>query len=426
MPLRIESLDAGGDGVARGPDGKVCFVEGALPGELVEATLLRRRPRYDRWRAVAILEPSAARESPRCSHFGTCGGCALQHVAPRTQLAAKQRWLEECLARIGKAVPETMLAPIEGEAWHYRCRARLSVRWVPKKGGALVGFRERRSSYVTDMRECPVLPRAISLLLPALRGLVGSLEARSRIPQIELASAEAAPALVFRHLDPLSGPDLARLRDFARAHGVHVWLQPQGPESAHPFEPADSVLEYTLPDFGVRIGFRPTDFTQVNHAMNRVLVARTVALAAPAAGDRIADLYCGLGNFALPLARQGARVTGFEGNEMLIARARANAARHGLAVDFRALDLGRPGFARYGPFDTLVLDPPREGAIETVKELPAAWPGRIVYVSCDPATLARDAGVLVHVKGFRLAAAGVVNMFPHTAHVESVCLFERR
>jgi 23S rRNA (uracil1939-C5)-methyltransferase len=425
LKLAVASLDAEGRGVARNADGKVVFVEGALPGETVEAELVRRRPSFDLMKIAAVLRPSAARRAPRCPHFGVCGGCATQHADAPTQLAAKQRWLEDCLARIGRVKPETILPPVYGEEWGYRRRARLSVRYVARKGGALVGFRERRSTYVADMTSCAVMPPAVSALIPRLRALASRISIRERMPQIEIAAGDAAVALVFRHLLPWPPDDLAMLRDFSLATGIHVWLQPGGPETAHPLHPADSALWYELPEFGVRIAFRPTDFTQVNAGVNRVLVARAVRLLEPRPGERIADLFCGLGNFALPLARCGAEVTGFEGSAGLLERARENAAWNRLHVRFESLDLSKSGFAEHGPFDKLLLDPPREGAIEIAKALPADWPRRIVYVSCDPATLARDAGVLVHTRGFRLSAAGAVNMFPHTAHVESVALLER-
>lgn len=400
------------------------FVEGALPGEQAAVSVFQNKRKYDTGRASAILQPSAGRREPRCPHFGVCGGCATQHADERTQMAAKQRWLEDNLERIGKVRPETLLPIVYGPEWGYRHRARLSVRHMPRKG-ALVGFRERRSTHVADMRECHVLPERIGLLIVPLRELVENLSIRERLPQIELAVGDNAAALVFRHLQPLQPEDETRLRNFAKAHGIHVWLQPGGPDSAHPFHPASSELDYELPEFGVRIRFRPTDFTQVNHAMNRVLVSRAVRLLDPQPGERIADLFCGLGNFSLPLARSGAEVIGFEGSRELVERARQNAAANGLTAQFEAVDLFKAGIASFGPFQKILLDPPREGAIALIKSLPQSWPRRIVYVSCDPATLARDAGVLVHTNGFRLAAAGVVNMFPHTAHVESMALFER-
>jgi 23S rRNA (uracil1939-C5)-methyltransferase len=299
------------------------------------------------------------------------------------------------------------------------------VRRVPKKGGVMVGFRERRSTYVAQMDECHVLPLTVSALIPHLKVLIESLSINERVPQIEVAVADAAIAFVFRHLLPLTGDDLEALKNFGKTFQVHIWLQPAGPDSAHPLHPADSQLYYSLPEFGVRIAFRPTEFTQVNFAVNRVLVSRAVRLLDPRPGERIADLFCGLGNFSLPLAARGARVIGFEGSADLIDRARANARDNGLTLQFEVADLFKHTINPYGPFDKLLIDPPREGAVELMKALPDTWPRRIVYVSCDPATLARDAGILVNTRGFRLLAAGVVNMFPHTAHVESVALFSR-
>ena len=425
LELKIESLDAAGQGVARN-EGKVVFVEGALGGETVLAARVHHGARFDTARATQIVQPSPGRREPACPHFGVCGGCLTQHADTRTQMAAKQRGLEENFARIAKVTPETMLPIIYGEEWGYRHRARLSARFVPKKGGALVGFRERRSSYVADMNACPVLPPAVSALIPGLRAMIGSLDARERMPQIELAVGEAITVLVFRNLEPFSPGDEAKLKAFADANGIQAWLQPKGPDTAYPLHPLDApALDYALPEFGVRIAFRPTDFTQVNHAVNQALVARAVRLLDPRPGERIADLFCGLGNFSLPIAKSGASVTGYEGNDGLIARARANARANGVQAEFVVVDLFLHGFEKLGPYDKLLIDPPREGAMELVKMLPDAWPRRIVYVSCDPATLARDAGTLVHVKGFRLVSAGVVNMFPHTAHVESIALFER-
>lgn len=425
MTVRIDSLDAEGRGVARNAEGKVVFVEGALPGEEVAFELLGRKPKFEVGRVTAVLRESSHRATPRCPHFGVCGGCSLQHADPRTQMAAKQRWLEENLARIGKVAPETMLPIVYGEQWGYRRRARLGARLVPKKGGVLVGFREKRSSYLADMRECHVLPAEISQLIPHLRNLLQHLSVRARVPQIEVAVGDDAAVLVLRHLDPLTDEDRALLKVFAQDHGIHVWLQPGGPETARPFEPPQSELHYDLPEFGVRLAFGPTDFTQVNAGINRVLVARAVRLLDPQPGERVADLFCGLGNFSLPLARRGAQVIGFEGSAALVERARRNAAANGLVAQFEVMNLFQPDLAPFCPFAKILIDPPREGAIEIVKSLLDDWPRRIVYVSCDPATLARDAGVLTHTKGFRLSAAGVVNMFPHTAHVESIAVFDR-
>jgi 23S rRNA (uracil1939-C5)-methyltransferase len=426
VELNVHALDAGGHGIARNPEGKVVFVEGALGGETVEAQLVRSKPKFDVARTLRVLKESSGRREPPCPYYDSCGGCAIQHADARTQVAAKQRWLEDCLERIGKVEPECMLPPIYGEEWGYRRRARLSVRYVERKGGALVGFRERRSTFVTDIQGCIVLPPHVSALIPGLRELIGKLSVPDRMPQIEVAVGDEAVVLVFRHLLPLNDQDHALFREFADANSVQVWLQPRGPDSAALFHPVPAPeLFYALPEFGLRIAFRPTDFTQVNHAVNRLLVSRAIRLLEPQSGERIGDLFCGIGNFTLPIATRGAQVIGIEGSAALVERARQNAHANGLVAQFETGNLFEPNFAPFGAFDKLLLDPPREGAIELAKALPDAWPRRIVYVSCDAATLARDAGVLVNTRGFRLAAAGVVNMFPHTAHVESIALFER-
>ena len=400
------------------------FVEGALPGERARIHITVRKRRHESARAVEILRAGPGRREPRCPHFGVCGGCATQHADLATQMAAKQDWLLQNLARIGKVEAERVLPMITADEWAYRHRARLSVRHVHSKG-VMVGFRERHSTYVTDMHECPVLPERVSALIDPLRALIEELSVHDRLPQVEIAVGDNAAALVFRHLLPLTEADHSLLRAFADQHRIHVWLQPGGPESAHPFHPAESQLYYELPDFAVRLHFRPTDFTQVNHAVNRLLVASALELLDPRPGERIADLFCGLGNFSLPIARRGAQVIGFEGSRDLVARARENAAANALVAQFEEMDLFKPNLAPYGCFDKMLIDPPRQGAIEIVKALGTPFPRRIVYVSCDTATLARDAGVLVHVQGYRLRAAGVVNMFPHTAHVESITVFEK-
>ncbi|MCC7328499.1 MAG: 23S rRNA (uracil(1939)-C(5))-methyltransferase RlmD [Burkholderiales bacterium] len=432
----IESLDSEGRGVAH-VDGKAMFVEGALPGEVADIVVVKDKPSYTLARVDRVLKRSASRVTPRCPHFGVCGGCTLQHALPALQVAAKQRALEDTLMHIGRVRPDVMLPPVEGPAWGYRYRARLSVRHVVKKGGVLIGFHERKSSFVADMTQCHVLPPKLSALLPELRALVGSLSIRDRLPQIEYAAGERAGAmscvLVLRILAPLSAEDEALLIAFADRHGVDFWLQTGGPASIAAFYPPQSSLAYTLPEFAVTMPFGPADFTQVNYAVNRVLVRRALALLAPHPGERIADYFCGLGNFTLPIARSGARVLGVEGNAALVRRAEANAAHNGLAeqAGFMAANLftvTAESIAALGRFDGALIDPPREGAIELVKALPwrdsAEALRRIVYVSCAPGTLARDAAVLVHERGYRLSAAGVINMFPHTAHVESIAVFE--
>jgi 23S rRNA (uracil1939-C5)-methyltransferase len=433
--LFIESLDHEGKGIGR-RDGKTIFVDGALPGEVVVASSYRKKPDFEQAQATQILKASPFRVSPKCTWFGVCGGCTHQHLDEAAQVAVKQRVLEDCFKHIGKVTPETMLSPIHGPTWGYRTRARLSVRNVAKKGGVLVGFHERRSSYVADMTSCEVLLPHISALLPKLRALVASLSIRDRLPQIELAAGEAIEVLVLRIMDPLTGDDETKLRDFADLHGIQFWLQPKGPDTAYPFHPLDAPeLAYSLPEFDLVMPFRPTEFTQVNHGINRMLIRRAMGLLEVQAGERIADFFCGLGNFSLPIARRGAHVVGIEGSAGLVARAVENAARNGLSghSEFRVANLFEmtpESYVELGGFDKLLIDPPRDGAIELVKSLPDAGapgvlPARIVYVSCSPATLARDAAVLVHQKGYRLKTAGVANMFPHTAHVESIALFER-
>jgi 23S rRNA (uracil1939-C5)-methyltransferase len=426
----IESIDHEGVGVAH-VEGKVTFIDGGVTGERVEFTRRRSRGNFDLGSVTRVLRESPQRVTPRCAYFGTCGGCAMQHVEPSAQVAAKQRVLEDNLARIGKVTPEQVLPPITGPAWGYRNRARLSVHYVAKKGGVLVGFHERRSSFVADTMSCEILPPAVSKLVPELRSMFTAMALRERLPQIELAVGEAITVLVLRNLEPVGEEDAKRLREFADRHGIQWWLQPKGPETAHPFYPlAAPALDYALPEFGLRIGFGPTEFTQVNADVNRVLVRRAVDMLDPRPGERVGDLFCGLGNFTLPLASGGADVIGMEGSASLVRRAEANARANGLEgrARFIAHDLytdAGGALQRLGHVDKLLIDPPRDGALEIVKALPGDGPSRIVYVSCSPATLARDAGVLVNVKGYRLVAAGVVNMFPHTGHVESIALFHK-
>jgi 23S rRNA (uracil1939-C5)-methyltransferase len=429
MPIaRIESLDREGRGVAH-VEGKTIFIDGAVTGEEVEYASYRKKPAWEAAQVLRIAKEAPSRVAPRCAFFGTCGGCSMQHVEERAQVAAKQRVLEDALWHIGRVRPETLLRPLHGLSWGYRHRARLSVRWVEKKGGSLVGFRERKSSYVTDMTSCEVLPPGVSGLIRPLRALVDTLAMQGRIPQIEVAVGEELTVLVLRVLEAVGAEDGERLKRFAEDHGVQLWLQPAGPDSARPFWPVEAPeLRYTLPEYGVRIAFGPTDFTQVNHAVNRLLVVRALSLLDPRPGERVTDFFCGLGNFTLPIARSGAEVLGVEGSAGLLARAEENARANGLAdrCKFAAADLFDPAAcAGLPPCDKALLDPPREGAIELVKSFEARPPSRIVYVACDPGTLARDSGVLVNALGYRLAAAGAVNMFPHTSHVESIAVFER-
>ena len=426
----IESIDHEGVGVAH-VEGKVTFIDGGITGERVLFTRRRSRGNFDLGTVTQVVRESPQRTVPRCVYFGACGGCAMQHVDAAAQVAAKQRVLEDNLARIGRVPPGRMLPPVIGPAWGYRNRARLSVHYVAKKGGVLVGFHERRSSFVADTLSCEILPPAVAALIPELREMFTGFRIRDRIPQLELAVGEEVTVFVLRHLEPLPEEDAAKMRAFADKHRIQWWLQPKGPETAHPFHPLDAPpLYYALPEFGLKIAYRPTEFTQVNAGVNRVLVNRAVDMLDVRAGERVGDLFCGLGNFSLPLAARGAQVIGMEGSPGLVQRAQENARANGLAdrARFVAYDLytDAPGALKaLGHVDKLLIDPPRDGAIEICKELPDDGPSRIVYVSCSPGTLSRDAGVLVNVKGYRLACAGVVNMFPHTGHVESIALFEK-
>lgn len=426
--VRIESLDRQGRGVAH-VEGKTIFVDGAAPDELLEYASYRKKPAWEAAQIVRIEKEGAGRIRARCAFFGKCGGCSMQHLDERTQVAVKQRVLEDALWHIGRVRPDTVLRAIHGASWGYRHRARLSARYVEKKGGSLVGFHERKSSFVADMTSCEVLPPRVSELIPLLRALIGSLALRERLPQVEVAVGEEAIALVLRVLAPPGPEDLERLKRFAEEHDLRLWRQDAGPDSVKPLWPLDGpALYYALPEFGLRIAFGPTDFTQVNHTVNRLLVRSAVALLDPQPGEKVSDFFCGLGNFSLPVARRGAAVAGFEGSPSLVARASANATENGLAdrCSFQTADLfDAAECARLPACDKALLDPPRDGAIELVKSFEKNPPRRIVYVSCDPATLARDGAVLVHVQGYRLAAAGVVNMFPHTSHVESLACFER-
>jgi 23S rRNA (uracil1939-C5)-methyltransferase len=441
--LRIESLDLEAQGVARNTEGKVVFVEGALPGEQVQVRVLRHKNQWEQGEMLALRAESYQRVRPGCAHFGlhagACGGCKMQHLDADSQVAVKQRVLEDSLAHLGKVKSERLLRPISGPTWGYRWRARLSVRYVARKGKVLVGFHERKSRYVADMETCEVLPPSVSALLLPLRELIGRMQARDRLPQIELAVGEGVTALVLRHLEPLSTADTDALRDFAREHEVQWWLQPKGPDTVRLLDEGGTELAYGLHEFGVRMPFKPTDFTQVNHAINQVLVGRAVRYLEVGPRERVIDWFCGLGNFTLPLATKAREVLGVEGSEALVQRARDNAAANGLSAQTRfearnLFELTADDLLAFGAAEKWLVDPPREGAFALVKALAdrvaspiEGWapPSRIVYVSCNPATLARDAGLLVNVAGYRCSAAGIVNMFPHTAHVESLAVFDR-
>lgn len=439
--IDIESLDMEGRGVGHlqnedGTQGKVIFVEGALPGERVSFQSFRKKPKWEAATLTELHRESSLRVKPKCTYFGTCGGCAMQHLEPSAQVSIKQRVLEDNLWHLGKVRAETIMRPIFGPTWGYRYRARLSVRHVQKKGGVLVGFHERKSSFIADMQTCEILPPHVSAMLVSLRRFVESLSIFDQMPQIELAVGENVTALVLRNMAPLTADDEAKLKAFADEYRVQWWLQPKGPDTVYPFYPTDVELQYVLPEFGVRMPFKPTDFTQVNHHINRVLVDRALRLLDARPDERVADLFCGLGNFTLPIATQAREVVGIEGSAALTERALANARINGLDkkttfYSRNLFDATAEDFVALGRFDRILIDPPREGAMAVCQAIvgmgelhPEMKPKRIVYVSCNPSTLARDAGFLVHQGGYILKQAGVVNMFPHTAHVESMAVFE--
>lgn len=450
--LRVTAMDMEAQGIARRPDGKVVFIEGALPFEVVSVRVGRQKSSFEQATVTEIHRESSQRVRPGCPHFGlhagACGGCKMQHLEVSAQVAVKQRVLEDNLWHLGKVKADTLLRPIEGPAWGYRHRARLSVRYVIKKGEVLIGFHERKSRYIADMRVCPVLPPHVSRMLLPLRALIGQMAARESLPQLELACGDEVTALVLRHMQPLSEGDQALLRAFAAERPVQWWLQAKGPDTVQLLDAGGPQLSYGLPDFGITMPFRPTDFTQVNPFINRVLVARALRLLDAKKTERVIDWFCGLGNFTLPMATQAGEVLGIEGAESLVARSRENYAAN-LATRPVGQSLAPTQFVARNLFEMTpemlvgdgsagkwLVDPPREGAFALCKalaelyenpDLRQGWtpPQRIVYVSCNPATLARDADILVHRAGYRCVSAGVINMFAHTAHVESMAVFER-
>jgi len=439
--IDIKSLDADARGVGHlenedGSPGKVIFVEGALPGERVSFETLRKKKNWEAGRMVTLQRASSMRVEPKCQHFGTCGGCSMQHLEPSAQVAMKQRVLEDNLRHIGKVKSEMIMRPLYGPTWDYRFRARLSVRHVPKKGGALVGFHERGSALVAEITYCEILPDHVAQLIVPLREIINQLSIYNQLPQIEVAIGEEVTVLVLRIMAPLTPADETLVKAFADRWDVQIWLQPKGPDTAHPYYPLGKELYYTLPEFGIKMPFKPTDFTQVNHQINRVLVAKALRLLEVQPSDRVADLFCGLGNFTLPLATQAREVVGIEGSTALTTRALENAQANGLAAKTsfstrNLFEVTKEDLVALGKFDRMLVDPPRDGAMalsqaladlrQTHEEL---MPQRIVYVSCSPSTLARDAAILVHGAGYVLQKAGVCNMFPHTSHVESIAVFE--
>jgi 23S rRNA (uracil1939-C5)-methyltransferase len=428
VEVEIESLTHEGRGLAHF-NGKVTFVDGSLPGERVRFRYTRIQRRFDEGTVVEVLRASPDRVAPKCAHFGVCGGCSLQHMEAAAQVRAKQETLADVFARIGKVAPESWLPPLTAGPWGYRRKARLGVRHVVKKGRTLVGFRERGTPFLADIRRCEVLHPMVGERLDLLAATVDALSIRDQVPQIEVAVGEGRCVLVFRVMTPPSAADLGILQGLGEDHGFHIYLQDAGPESIRPLPGQGVTLSYTLPRHQVRMAFEPTDFTQVNLELNRLMVDRALDLLDPQPDESVLDLFCGLGNFSLPLARRARDVLGVEADPGLIERAGENARANGIRnARFEAADLygelTDQGWHRER-FGKVLLDPPRSGAIQVLDHLPRIGAERIVYVSCYPSTLARDADRLVNALGYRLRAAGVMDMFPHTAHVESMAVFER-
>lgn len=424
----VVGLTHDGEGIVR--SGKTVFVAGALPGETVSFERTRRHRRHDDGRLLELLRPAPERVTPRCAHFGVCGGCALQHLAPEAQLALKEQELRDNLARVARAPCRNWLPPLRGPVWGYRRRARLGAKYVPKKGRVVVGFRERLAPYVADVTRCDVLEPAVGELIQPLAQMLSELDIRQHVPQIEVAVADNATAMVLRVLRPPSDADASKLREFAERHAVRLYLQSGGLDSVRELS-AGAPLHYALADFGLELELAPTDFIQVNGAVNRALVRRAVELLRPIPQSSVLDLYCGLGNFTLALAKSAGRVVGVEGEATLVERARHNARRNEIAnVEFHVGDLSQPteppGAWLRGPYSHVLLDPPRVGAArDMLAAIARLAPERVLYVSCHPGSLARDLGILVHEHGFAVDAAGVVDMFPHTAHIESMALLTR-
>jgi 23S rRNA (uracil1939-C5)-methyltransferase len=426
----VAALTHDGQGIVR--EGKAAFVAGALPGESIRFRRTRHHRQHDEAELLEVLEPAAARVVPRCAHFGVCGGCALQHLAPEAQLEAKQTELRDNLERVGRLSPQQWLEPLRGPVWNYRRRARLGAKFVIKKDRVVVGFRERLAPYVAELQRCEVLSLPLGELIAPLAAMLNGLSIRHRIPQIEAAVADNVVALVLRVLDPPSTDDLARLREFAARHSVRFYLQAGGLDSVRPLEgDTGEPLRYGLPQFDLQLEFTPTDFVQINAQINEALVSRAVELLDLTPSASVLDLFCGIGNFTLALARRAGRVVGVEGEQGLVERARHNARLNGIAnAGFHVADLGHapePGLPWLTDnYTHVLLDPPRAGASEVLAAVSRLNPQRVLYISCHPGSLARDLGLLVHEHGMNLVAAGVLDMFPHTTHVESLALLEPR
>ncbi len=429
IEARVVDVDAEGRGLAE-MGGMPIRVDGALAGERVAIDKLRRRRRFNEAKLVEVLEPSPQRTQPSCVYFHLCGGCRFQHLKLEAQQARKQRILEQALSAHGVAAPQKWFPPITGPELRYRRKARLGVKFVPGKGGALVGFREKRGRFIADIQRCEVLVPSVGDRIRALRELVSSLSARDRIPQIEIAAGDNATALVIRHLDPLNEADQNALRNFACSQRLSIYLQPGGIDSMVPLWPQNPpALRYQIPEFDLDLAFEPADFVQVNAAVNRALVSRAVSWLKPGSSARVLDLYSGMGNFSLALARRGGWVSGVEASARMVAAARRNAESNAIAnASFEVADLEHPGEvaqALRGAFSAMLLDPPRSGAARVVEQLAAPYPSQIVYVSCNPESFARDAAVVTQRHGYWLESAGIVDMFPHTGHVELIAQFSK-
>jgi 23S rRNA (uracil1939-C5)-methyltransferase len=430
VSANIESLSHEGRGIAR-VNGKTVFVNGALPGEAALFQYKKTRPKYDEAHALEISNPAAQRVVPKCEFFGLCGGCSLQHMQHDFQIEHKQSVLMEQLEHIGKVKPKAVIPPLTGPVWAYRRKARLGVKYVDKKERVLVGFREKYSPFVADMNRCEVLHPSVGTLIEPLQRLITELSLIKQIPQIEVAIGDEITSLIFRHLADFNDEDMSKLKTFAEQHNIDIYLQSGGLDSVVPLpETTTRQLSYSLPEFDVTLNFLPTDFTQVNLEINRGMVPRALELLEVNSDDRVLDLFCGIGNFTLPLARKAESVLGIEGEQALVERAKQNAVFNSISnVDFRAIDLAKDDLNEdflKGGFNKLLLDPARNGAQEVIEKMNLKSIERIVYVSCNPSTLARDAGSLVNDKGFKLEQAGVMDMFPHTTHVESIAVFSKK
>ena len=424
----IESLSQDGKGVAHIED-KTVFIDGALPGEKVTFIYTSKRRSHDEGTVHEVLEASPERVAPKCKHFGICGGCNLQHLDPAAQIKHKQKSMLDALKHIGHVSPAEVFAPITGDTWGYRRKARLGVRHVRKKGRVLVGFREKQGGFLADIESCEVLHPSVGQHLSDFQDLIFGMDSKEELPQIEVAVGDNATALIVRHLAPLSAYDTEQLIDFAKEYDYQLYLQPKGPDTVHLIYPDKAELFYKHPSFDTKVMFGPQDFFQVNSSINRQMVPRAVELLQLTGTERVLDLFCGLGNFTLPIARQAAHVTGVEGDDIMVARARGTAKANGIDnTEYYSCNLmgdmkGEPWLKQ--KYDCILLDPPRSGAKEVIEHFGKLKAKRIVYVSCHPGTLARDADALVNTHGYTLLGAGIMDMFPHTAHVESIAVFEK-